>query len=268
MSEAHAPDPATVAHLTLIAEERLRATRWSLALRPLSLAAVTAVAVLHAPMNPSRYMFLAPALALSAWYVDAGLARRVRALDALASALQAGASPRPARLAMDLDAWAPDGAWRVAILGGPRARWFLPLSALAAAIAIDAQRFGPDDAPGEIVWYLALLMMSLGAASLAAWSWWLDRFGEGASAPRPAPAVAPALAAPPRPAVDLAAPFAPRASREPEPARWEPRHDPNERPFPEGPRTSVEPPPARSGTTQTFATVELDEARPESQKPD
>lgn len=263
MSEANAPDAATVAHLTLVAEERLRATRWSLALRPLSLVAVTAVAVLHAPMNPARYMFLAPVIALTAWGADAALAWRVRALDALAAALRGRGAPRPALMSMDLAPYATAGSWRVSVLGGPRARWFLPLTVASAAIAIDAQRFGPDDSPGEMVWYLALLLMTLGTLSLTAWSWWMDRFGDA-----PVAAV-PALAPPSRPTVEPVAPFVPRASREPELARWSPRHDPNERPFPESPRPSNEPaPPVRSGTTQTFATVELEGIRAEPPKPD
>lgn len=265
MSEANAPDAVTVAHLTLVAEERLRATRWSLALRPLSLLAVTGVVVLHAPMNPARYMFLAPALALSAWAVDAALAQRVRSLDALADALR-GRGARPAMMSMDLAPYASASSWRVSVLGGPRARWFLPLAVASAAIAIDAQHFGPDDAPGEIVWYLALLLMTLGTLSLTAWSWWLDRFGD---APVASAAAVPALAPPERFSREPAVAFVPRHAKEPEAARWSPKHDPNERPFPEAPRASVEPPaPVRSGTTQTFATVEIDGIRPEPPKPD
>lgn len=269
MPEANALDAVTVAHLTLVAEERLRVTRWSLALRPLSLAAVTAAAVVHAGVNPSRYMFLAPALAVSAWLTDAALVRRAQRLDALGDALRSGRAPRPLALSMDLAPWSEPGSWRVALLGGARLRWFLPLAAAAAAIAIDAQRFGPDDSPGELVWYLVLLVVSLGAASLGAWSWWMDRFGDPLPSPSASlPAIAPP---PPRRERDPIAHFAPRPSREPEvePVRWAPKFDPNERPFPDA-RPSVEAPVElpRSGTTQTFATVELDGIRPDPPKPD
>ncbi|MEZ4392449.1 MAG: hypothetical protein R3A48_15280 [Polyangiales bacterium] len=119
----------------------------------------------------------------------------------------------------------------------------------SCAVAIDAQRFGADDVPGEVVWYLALLIASLGAASLGAWSWWLDRFGDEPTV-KPATAPPPALAA----RVSLAPP--PLARDDSDLARWVPKHDPNERPFPEPSRASQEPPAPRSGSTQTFATVE------------
>jgi hypothetical protein len=51
---------------------------------------------------------------------------------------------------------------------------------------------------------------------------------------------------------------------EPALARWIPKHDPNERPFPDAPRPSAPPPTPRSGTTQTFATVESPEVSPDT----
>lgn len=257
MPDAPVLDASVIAHLTLVAEERLRVTRWSLALRLAAVAAVSAVVVLHAPMNPSRYMFLAPLLALSAWITEASLAHRAQCLDALAEALRHGSSPRPSPLSMDLAPWSVGISWRRALLGGARVRWFAPLTLLAAAVTVDAQRFGPEDSPGEVGWYLGLAMVGLLVAALTAWSWWIERLAVAAAVvpPRPRTDAPEALAAPAASAL-----FEPRPSSvpNPEPVRWAPKFDPNERPFPDPPRPAVEAPVAeRSGTTQTFATVEI-----------
>lgn len=252
MPDASAHDVATDAHLRLLAEEQLRASRGSLALRPLTAAGVSLLVVLHAPLNPSRYMFTAGLLTLAAWWADAQLARRGAALAALAAAVRKGGARRPPTMSVDLEPYEGALGWRRAALGGARLRWFLPMLVASSAVAIDAQRFGPDDVPGEVVWYLALLIVSLGVASLGAWSWWLDRFGDEPAAP-PVVAPTPALAA----RVSLAPPSFER--EDPELARWIPKHDPNERPFPEASPPPADAPPPRSGSTQTFATVE-DEA--------
>jgi hypothetical protein len=119
--------------------------------------------------------------------------------------------------------------------------------------------FGPDDTPGELVWYLALLFVALCVTAVASWSWWLDRFGEVAPTVRvlEVPAKVVPVAAPP---VLVPTP----RPEEPALARWIPKHDPNERPFPDAPRPSAPPPPPRSGTTQTFATVESPEVSPDT----
>lgn len=251
MPDASAHDVTTDAHLRILAEEQLRLSRGSLALRPLAAAGVSLLVVLHAPQNPSRYMFTAGLLTLAAWWTDAQLARRGAALAALAAAVRARGPRRPPAMSVDLAPFEGALGWRRAALGGERLRWFLPMLVVSGAVAIDAQRFGADDVPGEVVWYLALLIASLGAASLGAWSWWLDRFGDEATPP-PSVAPTPALAA----RVSLAPPSLERD--DPDLARWVPKHDPNERPFPELSRPSQEPPAPRSGSTQTFATVEAE----------
>lgn len=250
------------APLRLAMEEQLRLARWSLALRPLTAVCTATLVVLHAPMNPSRYMFLAALLPLAGWLTDARVARRGEALAQVAETLRLGGVRRAEAVRLDVGAFEAALGWRRALLAGARVRWFLPMLLAGAAVAVDAQRFGPDDAPGELVWYLALLLVALSVCAAAAWSWWLDRFGE----------VAPTLPAvrvidAPAPRVPLAAP-APAVvisrPEEPELARWVPRHDPNERPFPDAPRPSAPPPPPRSGTTQTFATVESPEVSPDT----
>ncbi len=166
------------APLRLAMEEQLRLARASLALRPLTAVCTAALVVLHAPMNPSRYMFLAALLPLAGWVTDARLARRAEALTQLAETLRLGCSSRRGRAhgrgGLRVAPWA--GAARRS--RGQRVRWFLPMVLAGAAVAVDAQRFGPDDTPGELVWYLALLFAALCVTAAAAWSWWLDRFGE------------------------------------------------------------------------------------------
>lgn len=252
------------APLRLAMEEQLRLSRASLALRPLTAACTAALVVLHAPMNPSRYMFLAALLPLAGWVTDARLARRGEALAQLAETLRVGGVRRGEALRMNVAAFESALGWRRAALAGATLRWFLPMVLAGAAVAVDAQRFGPDDTPGELVWYLALLFASLCVTAAAAWSWWLDRFGEVApTVPAlrglDAPAMAVPVAAPP-PSVVVATP----RPEEPELARWIPKHDPNERPFPDAPRASSPPPPPRSGTTQTFATVESPTVSPDT----
>lgn len=249
------------APLRLAMEEQLRVARGSLALRPLTAACAAALVVLHAPMNPSRYMFLAALLPLVGWVTDAALCRRGEALAQLAETLRLGGVRRGEAVRLDVAAFEAPLPWRRALFAGARVRWYLPMFLAGAAVAIDAQRFGPDDAPGEMVWYLGLLLVGLCACAAAAWSWWLDRFGE--VAPTVAALRAPDLPARPAPAPDVSAPAASRPA-EPELARWIPKHDPNERPFPEAPRPSAPPPPPRSGTTQTFATVESTAVSPDT----
>lgn len=243
---------ATVAQLRLVTDEALRVSRWSLALRPLTVAGVSLLVVLHAPQNPSRYMFTTGLAVLAAWIFDAQLARRAASLGALRGRLIAGAST--AVFSLPGNELPVALGWRRALLGGARLGWFLPAFIASCAITIDAQRFGADDVPGEMVWYLALLIASLGVASLGAWSWWLDRFGD--DTPRAVtPGVAPSA---PALAERASLPPPPLHRDDPELARWVPRHDPNERPFPDPPRVSEAPIAPRSGTTQTFATVEAE----------
>ncbi len=248
------------APLRLAMEEQLRLARASLALRPLTAVCTAALVVLHAPMNPSRYMFLAALLPLAGWGTDARLARRAEALTQLAETLRLGGVRRGEAVRMDVAAFESPLGWRRAALAGQRVRWFLPMVLAGGAVAVDAQRFGPDDTPGELVWYLALLFAALCVTAAAAWSWWLDRFGEIAPTVRvlDAPAKVIPVVAPPSVVVTTPRP------EEPELARWIPRHDPNERPFPDAPRASAPPPPPRSGSTQTFATVESSAVSPDT----
>lgn len=248
------------APLRLAMEEQLRLARGSLALRPLTAVCTAALVVLHAPMNPSRYMFLAALLPLVGWVTDAAVARRGEALAQLAETLRLGGLRRAEALRLDVGAFASPLGWRRALLAGARVRWFLPMLLAGGAVAVDAQRFGPDDTPGELVWYLALLFVALCVTAAAAWSWWLDRFGEVAPTVRvlEVPAKVAPVAAPPSVLAPTARP------EEPAIARWIPKHDPNERPFPDAPRASAPPPPPRSGTTQTFATVESPEVSPDT----
>lgn len=249
------------APLRLAMEEQLRLARASLALRPLTAVCTAALVVLHAPMNPSRYMFLAALLPLAAWATDARLARRGEALAQLAETLRLGGVRRGEAVRLDVAAFESPLGWRRAALAGTRVRWFLPMVLAGGAVAVDAQRFGPDDTPGELVWYLALLFVALCVSAAAAWSWWLDRFGEVAPTVRAldAPVKVVPVAAPP-PSVVVTTP----RPAEPELARWIPKHDPNERPFPDAPRPSAPPPPPRSGSTQTFATVESTAVSPDT----
>jgi hypothetical protein len=248
------------APLRLAMEEQLRLARGSLALRPLTAVCTAAMVVLHAPMNPSRYMFLAALLPLVGWVTDAAVARRAEALAQIAETLRLGGVRRAEAVRLNVGAFESALGWRRALFAGARVRWFLPMLLAGAAVAVDAQRFGADDTPGELVWYLALLFVALCVTAAAAWSWWLDRFGEVAPTVRvlEVPANVVPLAAPPSVVVPTPRP------EEPGVARWIPKHDPNERPFPDAPRPSAPPPPPRSGTTQTFATVESPEVSPDT----
>lgn len=190
MSDAPAarpPDaPYALRHLELIEADVARHRQNAFRVRVAALATVGGFVALHGAHAQPRYMFVAPALAVGAWLLDAHAEYHARCLRWLAAAVRGDAAPRPPAMSLDASPFAERVSWRSALLRPARAAFFLPLVMLGAYIAVDAPHLDPDTVPSELFWYLAVTFLGFLALVGVAWSWWLDRFGAGTFAPPPA----------------------------------------------------------------------------------
>ncbi len=210
-------------HLARVSEEAARARRATIPLRASSALAVCVVSVWHASMQPARYMWVAPLLALGFWSLDATLGRRAAAFERLSAALRGEVVPPPPPHSLDPTPYEAALSVRAQWLEPARALFYGALVTFSAAVAVDAQQFPPAESLQEVVWYLFVALGALTLLALIAWSWWVDRFQLRPRAPAvlsaPAPAAsAPQFAPPVSMPVGAPGPFpvrAPRPSQEP-----------------------------------------------------
>jgi hypothetical protein len=196
-------------HLELIEHEIARHRQNAFRVRALALALVGGFVALHSAQSQPRYMFLAPALALGAWLLDAHADFHHRTLRWLAAAVRGDVAPHPPPLCLDASPFEARVSWRATLLRPARVAFFLPLTLLGAYIAIDAPRLDPEGVPSELFWYLLVTFLGFLALVATAWSWWVDRFG---SAVAPSPAAD--RAAPGDKVRDAAGPFPPRPRKD------------------------------------------------------
>lgn len=190
MSDAPAvrpPDPSpALRHLELIEAEAVRHRQNALRVRVGALFLVGGYVALHSAQSQPRYMFVAPALTLGAWALDAHADWNTRCLAWLSAAVRGETTPRPPPMSLDAGPFGERVSLRSALLRPARAAFFLPLTLLGAYIAVDAPRLDADGAPSELFWYLAVTFVAFLTLVGVAWSWWLDRFGAPPAAPRAA----------------------------------------------------------------------------------
>jgi hypothetical protein len=188
MSDAPAVRPPDASpalrHLELIEAEVVRHRQNALRIRAGALFLVGGYIALHSAQSQPRYMFVAPALAIGAWILDAHADWNTRCLAWLSAAVRGETTPRPPPFSLDASPFVERVSLRSALLRPARAAYFQPLVMLASYIAIDAPRLDPDGTPSELFWYLAVTFLSFLTLVAVAWSWWLDRFGSTPAAPR------------------------------------------------------------------------------------
>jgi hypothetical protein len=178
VSPARPPDDLHVLrHLEAIEAEAARHRQNAFRVRLATMGMLGGYVALHAAHTQPRYMFVAPALVLGAWLLDAHAEFQVRCLRWLAAAVRGETSPRPPWMSLDVSPFEGRVSWRSVLLRPARAAFFQPFAMLGGYIAVDAPRLDVDGVPSELFWYLAVTFTGFLVLVGVAWSWWLERFG-------------------------------------------------------------------------------------------